>query len=442
MSKYNETLIKILKSSEKEALNLNHQYIGTEHFILSILKIDNEIKDILNNSNITYNNYLNEINKLMINNKKSNLISYTPLFKKILISQNKNKDITPKDVFIEILEYGEGIGITILNNLNINLNKLYNELINKNDYEYGINLNEYVKNKDYEPITGREKELENLIEILLRKNKNNPLLIGEPGIGKTALVESLAYKINNKDVPNELLNKKIISINISKIVSGTRYRGEFEEKLHKLIEHFEQNNNLIIFFDEIHTIVGAGGAEGAIDASNIIKPYIARNKLKIIGATTTKEYYKSIYNDGALNRRFQTIVLKEPTTQETLNILLNSKKYYEKYHNVHITNKQLKTIVDLSTKYIKDRYNPDKSLDMLDKICSKIKYKSYNTSNNIKINELERQKLIFIKNKDYKKAKQISNKINNHNTFKIKLDNNTIYESFNITKKNTFGFSS
>ena len=442
MSKYNETLIKILKSSEKEALNLNHQYIGTEHFILSILKIDNEIKDILNNSNITYNNYLNEINKLMINNKKSNLISYTPLFKKILISQNKSKDITPKDVFIEILEYGEGIGITILNNLNINLNKLYNELINKNDYEYGINLNEYVKNKDYEPITGREKELENLIEILLRKNKNNPLLIGEPGIGKTALVESLAYKINNKDVPNELLNKKIISINISKIVSGTRYRGEFEEKLHKLIEHFEQNNNLIIFFDEIHTIVGAGGAEGAIDASNIIKPYIARNKLKIIGATTTKEYYKSIYNDGALNSRFQTIVLKEPTPQETLNILLNSKKYYEKYHNVHITNKQLKTIVDLSTKYIKDRYNPDKSLDMLDKICSKIKYKSYNTSNNIKINELERQKLIFIKNKDYKKAKQISNKINNHNTFKIKLDNNTIYESFNITKKNTFGFSS
>lgn len=442
MSKYNETLIKILKSSEKEALNLNHQYIGTEHFILSILKIDNEIKDILNNSNITYNNYLNEINKLMINNKKSNLISYTPLFKKILISQNKNKDITPKDVFIEILEYGEGIGITILNNLNINLNKLYNELINKNDYEYGINLNKYVKNKDYEPITGREKELENLIEILLRKNKNNPLLIGEPGIGKTALVESLAYKINNKDVPNELLNKKIISINISKIVSGTRYRGEFEEKLHKLIEHFEQNSNLIIFFDEIHTIVGAGGAEGAIDASNIIKPYIARNKLKIIGATTTKEYYKSIYNDGALNRRFQTIVLKEPTPQETLNILLNSKKYYEKYHNVHITNKQLKTIVDLSTKYIKDRYNPDKSLDMLDKICSKIKYKSYNTSNNIKINELERQKLIFIKNKDYKKAKQISNKINNHNTFKIKLDNNTIYESFNITKKNTFGFSS
>lgn len=442
MNKYNETLIKILKCSEKEALNLNHQYIGTEHFILSILKIDNEIKDILNNSNITYNKYLNEINKLMINNKKNDLISYTPLFKKILISLNKNKDITSKDVFIEILEYGEGIGITILNNLNIDLNKLYNELINKNDYEYGINLNEYVKNKDYEPITGREKELETLIEILLRKNKNNPLLIGEPGIGKTALVEALAYKINNKDVPNELLNKKIISINISKIVSGTRYRGEFEEKLHKLIEHFEQNNNLIIFFDEIHTIVDAGGAEGAIDASNIIKPYIARNKLKIIGATTTKEYYKSIYNDGALNRRFQTITIKEPSEQETLNILLNSKKYYEKYHNVHITNKQLETIVKLSTKYIKDKYNPDKSLDMLDKICSKIKYKSYNTTNNIKIDELEKQKLIFIKSKEYKKAKQISNKINNHNTFKIKLDNDTIYESFNITKKNTFGFSS
>lgn len=337
----------------------------------------------------------------------------------------------------------KGIGISLLSNLNINLNKLYNDLLhNKSDNEYGINLNEQVKKKNYEPITGRHKELNELIEVLLRKNKNNPLLIGEPGIGKTALVEALAYKIVKKEVPKELLYKTIISINISKIVSGTRYRGEFEEKFHKMIEYFEQNNNLIIFFDEIHTIVGAGGAEGAIDASNILKPYIARNKLKIIGATTTKEYYKSIYNDGALNRRFQTILIKEPTAKETLNILINSKKYYEKFHNVHITNKQLETIIDLSNKYIKDRYNPDKSLDMLDKICSKIKLQHIETDTINNLNELKEQKINYIKNKEFSKAKQISNKINNYKTNKLKIDNNIIYESFNIDKKVSFGFSS
>ena len=442
MNKYNETLIKILKYSELEALNLNHQYIGTEHFILAILKLDNPCKNILNNLNITYKDYLIEVNKTIVNTNKVKLISYTPLFKKILINLNK-KDITEKDILIEILEYGEGIGISLLSNLNINLNKLYNDLLhNKSDNEYGINLNEQVKKKNYEPITGRHKELNELIEVLLRKNKNNPLLIGEPGIGKTALVEALAYKIVKKEVPKELLNKTIISINISKIVSGTRYRGEFEEKFHKMVEYFEQNNNLIIFFDEIHTIVGAGGAEGAIDASNILKPYIARNKLKIIGATTTKEYYKSIYNDGALNRRFQTILIKEPTTKETLNILINSKKYYEKFHNVHITNKQLETIIDLSNKYIKDRYNPDKSLDMLDKICSKIKLQHIETDTINNLNELKEQKINYIKNKEFSKAKQISNKINNYKTNKLKIDNNTIYESFNIDKKVSFGFSS
>lgn len=442
MNKYNETLIKILKRSELEALNLNHQYIGTEHFILAILKLDNPCKNILNNLNITYKDYLIEVNKTIVNTNKVKLISYTPLFKKILMNLNK-KDIAEKDILIEILEYGEGIGISLLSNLNINLNKLYNDLLhNKSDNEYGINLNEQVKKKNYEPITGRHKELNELIEVLLRKNKNNPLLIGEPGIGKTALVEALAYKIVKKEVPKELLNKTIISINISKIVSGTRYRGEFEEKFHKMIEYFEQNNNLIIFFDEIHTIVGAGGAEGAIDASNILKPYIARNKLKIIGATTAKEYYKSIYNDGALNRRFQTILIKEPTAKETLNILVNSKKYYEKFHNVHITNKQLETIIDLSNKYIKDRYNPDKSLDMLDKICSKIKLQHIETDTINNLNELKEQKINYIKNKEFSKAKQISNKINNYKTNKLKIDNNTIYESFNIDKKVSFGFSS
>lgn len=431
MNKYNETLIKLLKCSELEAINLKHQYIGTEHFLLAILKQDNPCKTILNNLNITYEIYIKELKNLLKTN--NNTISYTPLFKKILMNVNKN-NINEKDILIEILEYGEGIALSILNNLNIDLNKLYLELKNDNKCIYGINLNDEIVK---EPIIGRKEELNELIEILLRKNKNNPLLIGEPGIGKTSLVESLADKINKKEVPLELQNKKIISVNISKLISGTKYRGEFEEKFHKMIEYFEQNENLIIFFDEIHTIVGAGGAEGAIDASNILKPYIARNKLKIIGATTTKEYYNSIYKDGALNRRFQTILIKEPNKKETLNILINVKKYYEKFHNIHITNKQLETIIDLSDKYIKNKYNPDKSLDMLDKICSKVRN---NKISNTNLNKLNNIKIELLKTKQYNKAINITNKINNHN--KLKIDNNIIYESFNINKKTTFGFSS
>lgn len=448
---YSLEVKRIFKDAEKIAIDLNHPYIGTEHLLLSLINNDDKIKKILLKYDLTYDEFLDEL--LLVvgtsENKKCTCI-YTPLLKRVIKTADeisKNKMMEPMHLLEAILEEGEGIAIRIIISMGIDIDKLYDEIKKKHKkgntklelYNIGKDMSEI--NSD-DILVGREKELNLIIETLLRKNKNNPLLIGEPGIGKTALVEALAYKIVKKEVPKELLNKTIISINISKIVSGTRYRGEFEEKFHKMIEYFEQNNNLIIFFDEIHTIVGAGGAEGAIDASNILKPYIARNKLKIIGATTTKEYYKSIYNDGALNRRFQTILIKEPTTKETLNILINSKKYYEKFHNVHITNKQLETIIDLSNKYIKDRYNPDKSLDMLDKICSKIKLQHIETDTINNLNELKEQKINYIKNKEFSKAKQISNKINNYKTNKLKIDNNTIYESFNIDKKVSFGFSS
>ena len=228
-------------------------------------------------------------------------------------------------MLLNIIKNNDGIAITILNNQKVNINKIYKKLLNENNLKYGVNLNEKVKNKNYN-ITGRDKELNELIEALCKKDKSNAILIGEAGVGKTAIVEALAEKINKDQVPEYLKNKQIIELTISSIVSGTRYRGDFEEKIEKIINEFESNEDLILFIDEIHTMVGAGGAEGAIDASNILKPYLARNKIKCIGATTINEYNKTISKDKALNRRFQIIKVNEPTKDETLNILKNTKK--------------------------------------------------------------------------------------------------------------------
>ncbi len=442
MITYDNELINILKSSEIEAMNLNYKYVGSEHFILALLKSDTSISKLLNKFNVNYDTFLNEV-KLIKIKSKSNILLYTPLFKRILLMAYDNNKITTKKVFCSLIENGEGIAFSILTNLNVDIRKLYKELNNDNKISYGINLNE--ENKlNHEKVIGREKEINEIIEILCRKNKNNPILIGPAGVGKTALVEELAYRINEKNVPQELLNKKIISINLADLISGTRYRGEFEEKMQSMIKEFESNSNLILFIDEIHTLVGAGGAEGAIDASNIMKPYLARNKLKCIGATTIEEYNKTILTDKALNRRFYKIEINEPTFDETINILKNTKKYYEDYHNVYINNNQIKLIVSLAKKYIKNKYEPDKSLDILDKICTKAKLLNYKNSNtkNEKLNILMKSKEEAIKNKEFKNATKINNEINKlkKKNEKISVNNLFIKECFNIHNSNTLGF--
>ena len=431
MITYEYELIKIFKNAELEAFKLEHNYIGTEHFLLSILKSNTKLNEILNKNNITYEKVYYEVKK--IKTQIHNYIPlYTPLFKRLIISSTFNNKINSKLLLCRIIEEGEGIALSILNDLNINIRNLYKSISN-NKISYGTNLNDEVKT-NYERIFGRNDEIDDIIEVLLRKNKNNPVLVGKAGVGKTAIIEELAYRINKKQVPYELFNKQIISINLSEIISGTRYRGEFEEKINNLIKEVESNSNIILFIDEIHTLIGAGGAEGAIDASNILKPYLARNKIKCIGATTEEEYNKYILKDKALNRRFYKIIINEPNIDETINIVNKSKKYYEKYHNVYINSSQVKLIVNLSNKYIKDRYEPDKSLDILDKICTKAKLLNYKNNNfdvNKKLKLLLKEKNNYIKSKNFKKAINIDNKINKLKNKKIIVNNLFIKNCFN-----------
>ena len=385
---FSEEARKILKNAKLEMQKLKHPFVGSEHLILSILSFKNlNVTLKLKEYHVTYDNFKKElINTIGIGSSLNHYFIYTPMLKRILenaiinTKEDMVKEVNPGCMFFAILEEGEGVGIRILNNLGVNIDELYEEFLEKNDeepkrgknkkrlsvYEYGVDLVELAKFGKLDPVIGREEETERLIEILLRKNKNNPLLLGDAGVGKTAIVENLALKIVNHDVPNELLNKKILSISMSNLVAGTKYRGEFEEKIEKIIHEIESNSNLIIFIDEMHSIVGAGGAEGAIDAANILKPALARGKFKLIGATTTHEYKDTIEKDKALNRRFQTILIEEPTLDETSYILKKIKGVYENFHSVIIPDEIIDSIVKLSNKYILTRKNPDKSIDILD----------------------------------------------------------------------------
>lgn len=437
MIKYEEELIKVLKQSEKEAINLKHNFIGTEHFLIGALSQDNEISNILKKE-INKESFINETNKYIRKDKSISIPTYTPLLKKIILESTSKKEITLRNVILNILKNSDGIAITILNNQKVNINKLINKFSNDKALKYGINLNEKVKSKKYIPIVGRAKELNELIESLCKKDKNNAILIGEAGVGKTAIVEALAYKINKNEVPKELQNKKIIEISMTSVISGTRYRGEFEEKMEKIINEFKENDDYILFIDEIHTMVGTGGSDGAIDASNILKPSLARNEIKCIGATTTTEYKKSFLKDKALNRRFQIINIEEPSETETLNILKNVKKYYESFHNVKINSKELNTIINIAAKD-NTKKEPDRSLELLDLICTKAKINKPNI--NIKINELLKEKTYYIKANNFKEAKNIDKLINNFKNEKIVISKKQILETINIKKnKEVLGF--
>lgn len=437
MIKYEEDLKKVLKQSEKEAINLNHNFIGTEHLLIGALLQDNEISNILKKE-INKDNLINKTNKYIKKDKNISIPTYTPLLKKIIIESTNENKITLRNVILNIFKNNDGIAITILNDQKVNINKLINKISNDKTLKYGINLNEKVKNKSYIPIVGREKEINELIEALCKKDKNNAIIVGEAGIGKTAIVEALAYKINKNEVPKELQNKKIIEISMSSVISGTRYRGEFEEKMEKIIDEFKENDDYILFIDEIHTMVGTGGSDGAIDASNILKPSLARNEIKCIGATTTREYNKSFLKDKALNRRFQIINIEEPSESETLNILKNVKKYYENFHKVKINSKELNTIINIASKD-NTKKEPDRSLELLDLICTKAKINKTNT--NIKINELLKEKANYIKANNFKEAKNIDKLIKNFKNEKIVITKKQILDTFNITKsKEILGF--
>ena len=379
MSRKNDCVEKILTASEKEMLKLNHPYVGSEHLILALLK-NQDIKDIAINYGLTYELFKEElINIIGKSSIKTEKILHTPLLKSIINDAKKNAKenndgiVTPEHLFISVLDSGDGIGIRILVSMGIDIDSLYNEL-KRNNGLISTNLNKYgydLSNNDT-ILTKREDSLKEIVEILLRKNKNNPLLVGEAGVGKTAIVEGLAKKIKNNCYPL-LKGYKIFNLDMSLLVAGSKYRGDFEERLNDVIKEVLNNKKIILFIDEIHTIVHAGGSEGAIDAANILKPYLSKGDLKVIGATTTREYEKYISKDKALTRRFDVVKIEEPTNEETKEILYSLKDNYKKYHNINITKTNLDMILSYSNKYILDKKNPDKVIDVLDSVCSIVK---------------------------------------------------------------------
>lgn len=447
--KYSLKVSKIFKSAEAEMFNLHHPYVGSEHLLLSILKNDADMASIASKYDLTYDNFKSEL-MLVVGSatKASTYCLYTPLLKRIIASASSDakecsEELEGKHLFRAIIEEGEGIAIRLLYGMNINLDKLYDEISDtkiksKQKLELltiGKSMSELVDENDI--LVGREKEISLIIETLIRKNKNNPLLVGEAGVGKTAIVEELVRRIKRKDVPLSLQNKRIVLLEMGSLVAGTKYRGEFEEKLGKIIKELEDNPDIILFIDEIHTIVNAGGAEGAINASDILKPYLARGKVKIIGATTSNEYNKFINKDKALMRRFELIKVQAPTLEETKEILNKIKPSFEHHYNIKITNKNIEDIVNLTNKYIIDRNNPDKSIDTLDSVCA---MKAVESTNNNLINKLQekkqnitKEKEEMVKSNDFKKALyyhneeiKINNKIKKISKEMIKITENDI----------------
>lgn len=385
---------KILKNAEKECMSLNHPYVGTEHLLLSLLKCAS-VSEITKKYNLTYEILKNElINVVGKASKKSEVILYTPLLRQVIDDATREKKISEKEILGILLTSDDGIALRLLLGLDIDIDGLYKELTSDDYYE----LNEIgEKLVGTNKLIGRDKEINSIIEILLRKNKNNPILIGEAGVGKSAIVEELARRIDASLVPEKLRGKKIISVDMASMLSNTKYRGEFETRLNNIIKEIKKSKNIILFIDEIHTIVKTGGGEGSIDAANILKPYLANDKIKIIGATTTMEYEKFIAPDKALSRRFQSVMVSEPTESETIQILLGVKTSYEAYHNVKISDDNIKNIVHIANKYMYTNHNPDKSLDLLDTVLSRV---NINCSNEF----LSSQEDLYLKNKDYKNA--------------------------------------
>ena len=445
--RFTEKSQKVLLKASDYSKKLKHGYIGTEHILLGLASSNGKIKGVLENHNVTLSNIQNIISHYIGEgdiNYFLDDIPITPIAKSLMdLSINEAKSlgqnyITPEHILIALTKEREGLAFIILTNLNVDLDKLREDSItllkgancnilkNQENYiqynnkletlnRYGKELNLLAEEDRLEPVVGRDNEIERVLEILCRKIKNNPCLIGEPGVGKTAIIEGIAKKIVEGKVPKILKNKRIFSLSLTSIIAGAKYRGEFEERLKKIIDEISKEEDIILFIDEIHTIIGAGGAEGAIDASNILKPFLARGEIQCIGATTIDEYGKYIEKDSAFARRFQSVFIEEPNNDDTLKILKGIRRKYEIYHGVKITDKALTAAIELSDRYIQNRYMPDKAIDLIDEASAKVKINNLNLlvnfkelKKNLKINRREHiylDKLRNINIRDFKKYK-------------------------------------
>ena len=450
--KFTNRANKAIEIANDIALELGHSYIGTEHILYGLAKEGNGIASkVLENQNVTADDILNKIEELIGSDEPiENIVDFTPRTKRVVesafIEARKlgYNFIGTEHLLIGILREGDCVAAKILLDLNVNIPKLYNEIVKvinegedynssddssnnsnggkrrgKGSYnqtptlnQFGQDLTKKAEEGKLDPVIGRKQEIERVIEILSRRTKNNPCLIGEPGVGKTAAVEGLAQKIASGDVPEILKDKRVVTLDISGMVAGAKYRGDFEERIKKALNEVKKAGDVILFIDEIHTIVGAGAAEGAIDAANILKPLLARGEIQLVGATTLNEYRKFIEKDAALERRFSPVTVNEPSEKDTIQILKGIRDKYEAHHNVKITDEAIEAAVKLSIRYVNDRFLPDKAIDLIDEASSKARLRTYTEPDSLKelqeeIEKTKNEKEEAVLNQKFEKAAEL-----------------------------------
>lgn len=437
--RFTERAQKVLALAQEEAVRLGHNNIGTEHILLGLVSEGEGIAaKALTTLGLETERIQEEVEQLIGRGQKiTGTPYYTPRAKKVIeLSLDEARKlghsyVGTEHILLGLIREGEGVAARVLNNLGVSLNKARQQvlqLLGSNESSAGKqrgsqssrantptldslarDLTAIAKEGNIDPVIGREKEIERVIQVLSRRTKNNPVLIGEPGVGKTAVAEGLAQQIINNEIPEILRDKRVMTLDMGTVVAGTKYRGEFEDRLKKVMEEIRQAGNIILFIDELHTLIGAGGAEGAIDASNILKPSLARGELQCIGATTLDEYRKYIEKDAALERRFQPIQVDEPSVEESVQILTGLRDRYEAHHRVTITDEAIRAAAEFSDRYITDRFLPDKAIDLIDEAGSKVRLRSYTAPPNLKeleqkLEEVRKEKDAAVQSQEFEKA--------------------------------------
>lgn len=473
--KYTAKAAESLRHAEDIADMLGHSYIGSEHLLIGLIQTEGCLaSSILINNGVTEDKVINMVYELIAPDSSLCLkdkLDYTPRLSHILevssveAARFNEKRVGTEHLLIALMKETEGVAARLLNTMGVNVKKLFKDIIVamgrdiadfKDEFktgqpkskkpqmlaQYSRDLTEMAKNVKLDAVIGRQNEINRVIQILSRRTKNNPCLIGEPGVGKTAIVEGLASRIVEGDVPDTIINKRVLTLDLSGMVAGSKYRGEFEERIKKVIDEVKTDGNILLFLDELHTVIGAGGAEGAIDASNILKPSLARGEIQLIGATTLEEYRKHIEKDAALERRFQPVKVEEPTEAETVEILNGLKERYEEFHNVVILPEAIQAAAKMSKRYINDRFLPDKAIDLIDEAASKKKLSSHVKPDNIRktekeIKALEEEKIDSIEAGDFDTTRDIKVKLEKK---KEKLDRlNRAWEKGNVENNLTIG---
>ncbi|MFW5686688.1 MAG: ATP-dependent Clp protease ATP-binding subunit [Halanaerobium sp.] len=442
-AKFTERARKVLSIAEQEALKLKHSYVGTEHILYGLIAEGQGIaaRSLIDNGvskEVVESKIIDMIGKGQ--NEVKGSIGLTPRSKKVLnLAMDEARKmghnyIGTEHLLLGLIREGEGVAVRILMDLNSDISNIKEEVVDllggknsmqnnkkssgrktKNLDEYSRDLTEMARENKLDPVIGRDKEINRVIQVLSRRTKNNPVLIGEPGVGKTAIIEGLAQMIVSENVPELLLNKRVVSLDLSSLVAGSKYRGEFEQRLKAVMTEIIESGDIILFIDEMHTLVGAGAAEGAIDAANILKPALARGELQAIGATTLDEYRKYIEKDAALERRFQSVLVEENSTEEAIDILKGLRDPYEAHHKVKITDQAIEDAVILSHRYISDRFLPDKAIDLIDEAASKVRLSNSTRPPEFKelsqkLEEAEKEKEAAVKNQEFEKAARMRDK--------------------------------